>query len=111
VSTREAFGWFDASAAGVGAAALELADEMVNDLEDPLSRGTPKWAVSFRPLRRAGAVQAAMSGSGSAVFGLFSRRPAAVRAAGTRRPPAGTGDQDASTIRGTKHLLPRKPIG
>jgi len=97
VSTREAFGWFDAreGARGVQTSGSErrarrsperlalrdwpegLLREMVNDLEAPVAEHHPEIARIISALRRAGAVQAAMSGSGSAVFGLFSDRSAA----------------------------------
>jgi 4-diphosphocytidyl-2-C-methyl-D-erythritol kinase len=57
-----------------------IAAEMVNDLEDPVAERHPEIARIISALRRAGANEAAMSGSGSAVFGLFSARSAAVRA-------------------------------
>jgi 4-diphosphocytidyl-2-C-methyl-D-erythritol kinase len=102
VSTRDAFGWFDA-ASGARRPASErrsspklarayqgIADEMVNDLEAPVAERHPGIVRIISALRRAGAIQAAMSGSGSAVFGLFSDRSAAAAAmkglcAGSRR--------------------------
>jgi 4-diphosphocytidyl-2-C-methyl-D-erythritol kinase len=53
---------------------------MINDLEPPVVRRHPEIAALRTALRDAGAVAAAMSGSGSAVFGLF-RSPAAARRA------------------------------
>ena len=55
-------------------------DEMVNDLEAPVVARHPEIGRIISALSRAGASQASMSGSGSAVFGLFSSRPAAIRA-------------------------------
>ena len=88
VSTKEAFGWFDAdevtrdlpTRAGrrPGTARQQ---EMVNDLEAPVVARHPEIGRIISALQRAGAFQAAMSGSGSAVFGLFSSRQASVRAA------------------------------
>jgi 4-diphosphocytidyl-2-C-methyl-D-erythritol kinase len=75
VSTKDAFGWFDRS---LERAALP---EMVNDLEGPVVARHPEIGRIISALRRQGASQASMSGSGSAVFGLFSGRPAATRAA------------------------------
>ena len=72
VSTKEAFGWFDASLRGA---------EMVNDLEGPVVANHPEIGRIISALRRQGASLAAMSGSGSAVFGLFSSRPVAILAA------------------------------
>jgi 4-diphosphocytidyl-2-C-methyl-D-erythritol kinase len=57
-------------------------DELVNDLEPPVSDRYPRVARAVDALNKAGASHAAMSGSGSAVFGLFPRRADAVRAAG-----------------------------
>jgi 4-diphosphocytidyl-2-C-methyl-D-erythritol kinase len=93
VSTKDAFGWFDADRArglepGVGRPPKRLAlhgsislPELVNDLEAPVVARHPEVGRVISALRRAGAAQAAMSGSGSAVFGLFSARTAALRAA------------------------------
>ncbi len=55
--------------------------EMVNDLEAPVVARHREIGRIISALRRAGADQAAMSGSGSAVFGLFSARTAAIEAA------------------------------
>jgi 4-diphosphocytidyl-2C-methyl-D-erythritol kinase len=55
---------------------------MVNDLEAPVAARYPAVARIARALRKAGAIHAGMSGSGSAVFGLFGRRTDAFRAAG-----------------------------
>ena len=54
---------------------------MVNDLEAPVIARHPEIGRIISALRRSGASQAAMSGTGSAVFGLFSSRQAAFRAA------------------------------
>lgn len=103
VSTREAYGWWDADAArqagpsrrlgdvqpGPGAAsgrrgrrgtASWSAGEWVNDLEAPVAARHPEIAELVGALGRAGASYAAMSGSGSAVFGLFPTVAAAKRA-------------------------------
>jgi 4-diphosphocytidyl-2-C-methyl-D-erythritol kinase len=50
---------------------------MINDLEPPVVRRHPEISALRTALRDAGAVAAAMSGSGSAVFGLFRSRAAA----------------------------------
>jgi 4-diphosphocytidyl-2-C-methyl-D-erythritol kinase len=47
---------------------------MINDLEAPIARHHPEIDQMKTALRRAGAVAAAMSGSGSTVFGLFQKR-------------------------------------
>ena len=56
-------------------------EEMVNDLEAPVAARYPAVARIAGALRKAGAIHAGMSGSGSAVFGLFRRRADAFRAA------------------------------
>ena len=91
VSTREAYGWYDEDrASGVREQARELqllpvpwpsrAAQMVNDLEPPVVRRHVEISTLKAQLKDAGAVAAAMSGSGSAVFGLFRTRPAAEKA-------------------------------
>ena len=52
---------------------------MINDLEAPIARHHPEIDQMKAALRRAGALAAAMSGSGSAVFGLFQKRRGAAR--------------------------------
>lgn len=104
VSTREAYGWWDVdsaspggtarrpegSAAGRPAAAVPRgrrglaawpAREWVNDLEAPVAVRHPEIADLVARLAQAGASYSAMSGSGSAVFGLFPTVAAAERAA------------------------------
>ena len=78
VSTKDAFGWLD-GAAPRGSEPIE--SERVNDLEAPVVARHPDIGRIISALRREGASQSAMSGSGSAVFGLFPHRPDAVRAA------------------------------
>jgi 4-diphosphocytidyl-2-C-methyl-D-erythritol kinase len=91
VSTAEAYAWYDEDrAAGVREPRGELqilpvpwptrAAQMINDLEPPVLRRHPEIGAIKAALKEAGAVAAAMSGSGSAVFGLFRTRPAAARA-------------------------------
>ena len=53
---------------------------MINDLEAAIARHHPEIDQMKAALRRAGALAAAMSGSGSAVFGLFQKRRDATRA-------------------------------
>jgi len=52
---------------------------VANDFEDSVLPAYPAIAGLKRALLEAGAVYAAMSGSGSAVFGLFEQRPEALR--------------------------------
>jgi 4-diphosphocytidyl-2-C-methyl-D-erythritol kinase len=90
VSTAEAYAWYDEDrAAGLREVRESQilpvpwptrAAQMINDLEPPVVRRHPEIHALKGTLRDAGAVAAAMSGSGSAVFGLFRTRPAAARA-------------------------------
>ncbi len=95
VSTSQAFAWWDGFTdppATVRRGASPLAGlpdgELVNDLQTPVAANHPQIDRLTRALERAGAVHASMSGSGSAVFGLFETEAAARRA--TR--PFGRGD-------------------
>jgi 4-diphosphocytidyl-2-C-methyl-D-erythritol kinase len=91
VSTVEAYAWYDEDrAAGVREPRGELqilpapwpsrAAQMINDLEPPVMRRHQEIGALKQLLRDAGATAAAMSGSGSAVFGLFRSRVAAEKA-------------------------------
>jgi 4-diphosphocytidyl-2-C-methyl-D-erythritol kinase len=91
VSSREAFGWYDAEReVSRGPTIREpqqvpgpwpsRAAQMINDLEAPIARHHPEIDQMKAALRRAGALAAAMSGSGSAVFGLFQKHRDALRA-------------------------------
>ena len=51
-------------------------DELVNDFEAPIFAMHPELAAIKQSLYDAGAVYAAMSGSGSAIFGIFKHKPA-----------------------------------
>jgi 4-diphosphocytidyl-2-C-methyl-D-erythritol kinase len=93
VSTSEAYGWWDAErelARGPSTQEPQYvpgpwpsrAAQMINDLEAPIARHHPEIDQMKAALRRAGAVAAAMSGSGSAVFGLFQKRSEAQAAVG-----------------------------
>jgi 4-diphosphocytidyl-2-C-methyl-D-erythritol kinase len=86
VSTKAAFGWWDADAGSGGSGgsqgALRFGGEVVvNDLEAVVVQHHPEIGRIVGALRRHGAIQAGMSGSGSAVFGLFASRTTAERAA------------------------------
>jgi 4-diphosphocytidyl-2-C-methyl-D-erythritol kinase len=83
VSTSEAYGWYDnerelsrapREAQHVPGPWPSRAAEMINDLEAPIARHHPEIDQMKAALRRAGALAAAMSGSGSTVFGLFQKR-------------------------------------
>jgi 4-diphosphocytidyl-2-C-methyl-D-erythritol kinase len=90
VSTAEAYSWYDDDRTAGLKETRELqmlpvpwptrAAQMINDLEPPVVRRHPEIIGLKSSLREAGAVAAAMSGSGSAVFGLFRSRAAAARA-------------------------------
>src|SRR5678815_5573589 len=91
VSTADAYNWYDSERdLSRGASAREpqhvpgpwpsRAAQMINDLEAPIARHHPEIDQMKTALRRAGALAAAMSGSGSTVFGLFQRRKDAVTA-------------------------------
>ena len=83
VSTAEAYQWFD-EATGSGEAALKGSPHKsrpFNDLQAPVVARHPEIGAMVDQLKRAGASHAAMSGSGSAVFGLFARCPDAEAAA------------------------------
>jgi 4-diphosphocytidyl-2-C-methyl-D-erythritol kinase len=60
-----------------------------NDLEAPVARRHPEIARTVAALRRQGAAHAAMSGSGSAIFGLFASSRAAHAACRRLRVAAG----------------------
>lgn len=89
VSTAEAYSWYDEDRAAGIRESRELqilpvpwptrAAQMINDLEPPVVRRHPEITGLKAALREAGAVAAAMSGSGSAVFGLFRGRTAAAK--------------------------------
>jgi 4-diphosphocytidyl-2-C-methyl-D-erythritol kinase len=89
VSTAEAYSWYDEDRAAGLRDPREFqilpvpwpsrAAQMINDLEGPVLRRHPEIGTLKTALREAGAVAAAMSGSGSAVFGLFRSRAAAAR--------------------------------
>jgi 4-diphosphocytidyl-2-C-methyl-D-erythritol kinase len=79
VSTKEAFAWWDACRSLERLALTP--NRLLNDLEAVVSNRHPEIARIVTRLRNAGASQAAMSGSGSTVFGLFGSQATAARAA------------------------------
>ena len=89
VSTKQAFAWWDRdgarrlqASAGRSAKAFALPKQrMINDLQAVVAKRHPEIGRLVRALERAGASHAAMTGTGSAVFGLFSTRTNAQRAA------------------------------
>ena len=74
VSTKEAFAWWDQQKAARRSRAS-------NDLQSVVAKRHPVVAKLVRALNKEGAFLASLSGSGSAVFGLFSRRSDAQAAA------------------------------
>lgn len=79
VGTAEAYRWWDEDHGRTGRARPD--GRPGNDLQGPVAARHPAIARLVRQLARLGARQAAMSGSGSAVFGLFES-PRAAAAAG-----------------------------
>ena len=89
VSTAQAYRWLDAdrSRHAAGRPRSFRKDSFANDLETVVARRHPELKVMVSKLMEAGATRAAMSGSGSAVFGLFPRQALALRArCAVRRP-------------------------
>ena len=97
VSTRDAYGWWDLKPKSavtyvrrpsehLRSALPWLPVEPVNDLEAVVIERHPMIGHLKRRLQHEGAILSAMSGSGSAVFGVFSsQRLAAAVATGLRR--------------------------
>jgi 4-diphosphocytidyl-2-C-methyl-D-erythritol kinase len=82
VSTKKAFEWWDASRVDrIEPSGRSAPSELVNDLEVHVAAHHPQIRRMVSALKRAGASHAAMSGSGSAVYGIFPRREDAERAA------------------------------
>jgi 4-diphosphocytidyl-2-C-methyl-D-erythritol kinase len=90
ISTPEAYQWYDAeprvrvrssSRRALPAGWPTWARNLGNDLEAPVTTHHPTIGRIKQALVEAGAVYAAMSGSGSTVFGLFERHDAANRTA------------------------------
>jgi 4-diphosphocytidyl-2-C-methyl-D-erythritol kinase len=83
VSTRDAFRWFDARRPRRRRPIASDVDgpDWHNDLEDVVAARHGEISRLANVLRRAGAGHALMSGSGSAVVGLFAQRRTAVAAA------------------------------
>jgi len=90
VSTAEAYAWYDEDRTAGLRENREFqmlpvpwptrAAQMINDLEPPVMRRHQEIGTLKQQLRDLGATAAAMSGSGSAVFGLFRSRRAAEQA-------------------------------
>lgn len=98
VGTADAYGWLDADRAGgvvepapqrrneidVGWATGAVA--LANDLQGPVGRRHPAIGEMIAACIAQGAMAAAMSGSGSAVFAVFAESAARRAAAGLQRP-------------------------
>jgi 4-diphosphocytidyl-2-C-methyl-D-erythritol kinase len=91
VSSRDAYAWYDAERTMAhGGLPREpqhvpgpwpsRAAQMINDLEAAIARHHPEIDQMKIALRRAGALAAAMTGSGSTVFGLFQKKSEALAA-------------------------------
>ena len=81
VRTADAYSWFDADAVAASARARRTSADVVNDLQRPVARRHPEITRIVRALEDAGALHAAMTGSGSTIFALFDTPRAADRAA------------------------------
>ncbi|HET9235322.1 MAG TPA: hypothetical protein VFP10_14400, partial [Candidatus Eisenbacteria bacterium] len=87
VGTKSAYAWWDKYAGQPSPRPVALATfpvpvaELCNDLEAPVIREHPEIGQFVAALTREGASYAAMSGSGSTVFGLFNTLPRAQAAA------------------------------
>src|SRR5687767_4766925 len=99
VSTADAYRWCDEDRAAGGGAPVALPARrpldlgwasgplaLVNDLEEPVARRHREIREMVDACYREGAAAAAMTGSGSAVFGLFSEAAASRAARRLRRP-------------------------
>ncbi len=95
VSTKEAFAWWDEM---TQSSSRTTAVGGMNDLEAPVAVHHPEIGAVLRRLRQHGARQTSMSGSGSAVFGLFDSRTAAERAGAVCRRAIGSPDDAARVI-------------
>ena len=81
VSTPEAFRWWDeAQQAKPIRSKQDRHQDTINDLQAPVCLRHPRISKLVKALSRSGARLAAMSGSGSAVFGLFETRASALAA-------------------------------
>jgi 4-diphosphocytidyl-2-C-methyl-D-erythritol kinase len=119
ISTAEAYAWYDEDRAAGLREPREpqmlpvpwptRAAQMINDLEPPVVRRHPEIGTLKILLREAGAVAAAMSGSGSAVFGLF-RSQAAARAALKPVSRAGARARLTRTLSRAEHERRARPV-
>jgi 4-diphosphocytidyl-2-C-methyl-D-erythritol kinase len=120
VSTAEAYAWYDEDRAAGHREPREpqllpvpwptRAAQMINDLEPPVVRRHPEIGTLKTLLREAGAVAAAMSGSGSAVFGLFRTPAAASRAVKAVSGTGGVRARLTRTISRAEHERRARPV-
>lgn len=87
LATARVYGWFDEESLTSGGAGFRMrpalgrlrrmksVPEFCNDLERPVFRRHPELAEVRACMRSMGALVAGLSGSGSAVFGLFAQPP------------------------------------
>ncbi len=89
VATADAYRWFDAEQprrtveerpAGLPPRWRQTWQGLRNELQPVVARRHPEVAVMVERLARTGALAAAMTGSGSVVYGLYRREPAAAAA-------------------------------
>jgi len=85
VSTKEAYGWLDRDRDRDGKTAHARS---MNDLQAPVAARHPEIADIVHTLQVAGSSHASMSGSGSAVFGLFPTHAQATAAARVLEAPS-----------------------
>jgi len=112
VSTKDAYAWWDETDRArrpAKARPVTRADEWVNDLQRPVAARHRSITKLVRQLQGRGARYAAMSGSGSAVFGLFDERVAAFEAAQATSGPRVTTWITRTTGR-REHLRVTAPI-
>jgi 4-diphosphocytidyl-2-C-methyl-D-erythritol kinase len=120
VSTAEAYAWYDEDRAAGHREPREpqilpvpwptRAAQMINDLEPPVVRRHPEIGTLKTLLREAGAVAAAMSGSGSAVFGLFRTQAAARRAVKAVSGTGGVRARLTRTLSRAEHERRARPV-
>ena len=115
VITAEAYRWWDQAG---GPDQVRPTPDPQNDLQGPVATHHPEIVQIVSALRKAGASHAAMSGSGSAVFGLFRRHQAAERAARalSKRPramfgPEGSGPRSILVTRTINHAACQRLAG
>jgi 4-diphosphocytidyl-2-C-methyl-D-erythritol kinase len=122
VATADAYAWRDSDGDRPMAEVIERIDPRLqrtwlgrlpvlsNDLEAPVARRHPVIAEMVTALRSRGAIVAAMSGSGSAVFGLFPSESAA-RSARRRLPPSAGKTFVVRLLSRASFVRRRRPVG